>query len=100
MKQVLLVAGVDYEFKGVDFRELADNRRRLLDRRNTARVDLRFVTMDVRAGEVEVRDITFPGGKRTETVTSTKPFSPVTRASCRRAPASPPFTPRYAPAPC
>lgn len=81
MKQVVLVAGVDYEFKGVDFRQLADNRRRLLDRRNTARADLRFVTMDVRAGEVEVRDITFPGGKRTEAVTSSKPFTPVGRAS-------------------
>lgn len=81
MKQVVLVAGVDYEFKGVDFRQLADNRRRLLERRNTARADLRFVTMDVRAGEIEVRDITFPGGKRTEAVTSAKPFTPVGRAS-------------------
>jgi hypothetical protein len=81
VKQFVLVAGVDYEFTGVDFRQLADNRRRLLERGNTARADLRFVTMDVRAGEVEVRDVTFPGGKRTETVTSTKPFTPVTRAS-------------------
>ncbi|KQX61746.1 hypothetical protein [Angustibacter sp. Root456] len=81
MKQYLLVAGVDYEFSGVDFRQLADNRRRLLDKRNTARVDLRFTTMDVRSGEVEVREVTFGTGKRVETVTSSKPFTPVTKGS-------------------
>ena len=81
MKQYLLVAGVDYEFSGVDFRRLADNRRAWLDRHNTARADLRFTTMDVRSGEVEVREVAFGTGKRVETVTSTKPFTPVTPAS-------------------
>lgn len=81
MKQILLVAGVDYEFKGVDFRSLADNRRKLLERKNTKHDDLRFITMDVRAGEVEVREITFPSGKRTENVKTTTPYTPVTKAS-------------------
>jgi hypothetical protein len=81
MKQILLVAGVDFEFHGVDFRSLADNRRALLERKNTKHDDLRFITMDVRSGQVEVRDITFPSGKRTETVASTTPFTPVTQAS-------------------
>lgn len=81
MKQYLLVAGVDYEFSGVDFRQLADNRRRWLDKRNTAHVDLRFTTMDVRSGEVEVREVTFTSGKRVEIVASSKPFAPVTAAS-------------------
>jgi hypothetical protein len=81
VKQILLVAGVDYEFTGVDFRSLADNRRKLLDRQNTKHDDLRFITMDVRSGQVELRDITFPGGKRTENTKTTTPFTPVDRTS-------------------
>ncbi|MBO0901166.1 hypothetical protein J1G43_14465 [Cellulomonas sp. zg-ZUI22] len=81
MKQYVLVAGVDYEFKGVDFRVIADRRRAWLERRNTKKEDLRFVTMDVRSGEVQVRTVTFAGGRRTEAVTATKAFTPVTRAS-------------------
>lgn len=81
MKQFLLVAGVDYEFKGVNFRQLADNRRRFLERQNTAKADLRFVTMDVRSGQVETREVTFPGGKRTESVSSVTPFATVGPAS-------------------
>ena len=86
MKQFLLVAGVDYEFKGVNFRTLADNRRRFLERRNTAKADVRFVTMDVRAGQVEIREVTFPGGKRNETVSSTTPFATVGPASYQTLP--------------
>ncbi|ROS75458.1 hypothetical protein [Cellulomonas sp. PhB143] len=81
MQQVVLVAGVDYEFAGVDFRVFTTNRRRFLERRNTAREDLRFVTMDVRTGETEIRDVTFPGGRRTEAVSVTRSHDPVTRAS-------------------
>lgn len=81
MKQILLVAGVDYEFTGVDFRSLADNRLKLLDRKNTKHDDLRFITMDVRSGEVVVREITFPGGKRAENTKTTTPFTPVGRTS-------------------
>lgn len=81
MKQILLVAGVDFEFSGVDFRLLADNRRKFLGRKNTKHEDLRVITMDVRSGEVEVREITFPGGKRTENVKSTTPFTTVSKAS-------------------
>lgn len=81
MKHYVLAAGVDYEFKGVDFRVLANSRRSWLEKQNKKKEELRFVTMDVRTGEIEVRTITFPGGKRLETVTSTKAFTPVTRAS-------------------
>jgi hypothetical protein len=81
VKQVLLVAGVDFEFAGVDFRSLADNRRRLVERRNTAREELRFTTMDARSGQVEVREVTFPAGKRSESVTTTTPFTAVGRTS-------------------
>lgn len=81
MKQIVLVAGVDFEFHGVDFRSLCDNRRKLLERKNTKKDDLRFITMDVRSGEVEVREITFPGGKRAESVKTTTPYTAVTQAS-------------------
>lgn len=81
MKQFVLAAGVDYEFKGVDFRVLADSRRRWLEKQNTKKDELRFTTMDVRSGEIEVRNITFPSGKRVELVRSTKPHTTVTRAS-------------------
>lgn len=77
MKRYLIVAGVDYEFKGVDFRSLADNRRRRITRDNSAKQDLQFIVIDFRAGEVAVTDVTYPGGKKSETTSSTKPFAPV-----------------------
>ena len=86
MKEFLLVAGVDYEFKGVDFRQLANNRRKFIERKNTAKTDLRFTTMDVRTGQVEVRDVTFTGGTRSETVTSTTPFATVGPSSYQTLP--------------
>ncbi|WP_456824966.1 hypothetical protein [Cellulomonas sp. P5_E12] len=81
MKQYVLVAGVDYEFKGVDFRVIANSRRTWLEKQNKSKDDLRFTTMDVRTGEIEIRTVTFPGGKRVESVSSMKVFTPVTRAS-------------------
>jgi hypothetical protein len=94
VKQILLVSGVDYEFKGVDFRELANNRRKFLLKKNTKHEDVRFTTMDVRAGEVEQREVTFPGGKRTETVTSSKTFDPVGKASYDMTGGHPTFKPK------
>ncbi len=81
MKQIILIAGVDYEWHGVDFRVLCTNRRKVIERANTAKAPLRFITFDVRKGEVEVREVTFATGKRVETVSSTTPFDPVTPAS-------------------
>src|SRR4051812_29819241 len=81
MKRYVLIAGVDYEFKGVDFRSLADNRRKAITRNNAARADLQFTTIDFRAGEVSVTSVTYPGGKKTETTTSTKPFTPIGKSS-------------------
>jgi hypothetical protein len=49
--------------------------------RNKAKEDLRFITMDVRTGEVEVRDVTFPGGKRVEAISRSKPSDPVDPAN-------------------
>jgi hypothetical protein len=77
----IIVAGVDWEFAGVDFQVLATNRRRYLTRRNTAKADLRFLMMDVRAGQVTRVDVTYPGGTKTETATVVATFDPVTRAS-------------------
>lgn len=81
MLQIILVAGVDYEWHGVDFRVLCANRRKVIERANTARAPLRFTTFDVRKGEVEVREVAFVKGKRVESVSSTTPFDPVTKAS-------------------
>jgi len=77
MKHYILVAGVDYEFHGVDFRVLADNRRKLLTQANSAKADLRFTTFDFRAGTVVVTNVTYPGGVKTESASQTTPFKPI-----------------------
>jgi hypothetical protein len=81
MKQYVLVAGVDYEFKGVDFRRLSDNRRQRIVAANAARTNLRFTTIDFRAGEVVVTDVTYPAGKKVETSSRPQTFTAVTRSS-------------------
>lgn len=81
MKQFVLVAGVDYEFKGVDFRLLCDNRRKRLTAANTAREDLKFTTLDFRSGVIDVTMVTFPDGSKVETTSRTATFAPVNRGS-------------------
>lgn len=73
MRTHILVAGFDYEFKGVDFRLLCDNRRKRTVAANKSQEDLRFVTIDFRQGKIETREVTYPSGKKTESVSDTTP---------------------------
>lgn len=81
MDRFIFVAGVDYEFKGVDFRIFADNRVKRHIAANTSQTEQRFDVFDVRRGEVATTEVTFPGGKKAEKKTLTTPFNPVTRAA-------------------
>jgi hypothetical protein len=80
VNQFVFIAGIDYEFHGIDFRAYADNRMRRMLNANRARTDLRFQILDVRSGEVVTNEVTYPGGKKTETVTKQTPFRALTRA--------------------
>jgi hypothetical protein len=83
-KNVILVAGVDYEFKGVDFRLFCDNRvKRLLASNNKSKDDMTFQIFDFRKGEVVTQETTFPGGKRTDKITklSPSPFKAISKAN-------------------
>ncbi|MES1240950.1 MAG: hypothetical protein ABUT39_04965 [Acidobacteriota bacterium] len=86
MKQVVLVAGVDYEFKGVDFRVFCENRMKRLIASNKKKEDLTFILFDVLKGEQVTREVTFPGGKQTIKATplSPSPFHAVTKANYNR----------------
>jgi hypothetical protein len=66
MKHIILVAGVDYEFKGVDFRVFCDSRVKRILARNTKKEDLTFQIFDFRRGEVATHEFTYPAGKRVE----------------------------------
>jgi hypothetical protein len=83
MKQVVLVGGMDYDFKGVDFRVFCDNRMKRLKNANTKKEDLTFTILDVRRGEQETHEITFAGGKPTTKVTKVTPapFSTLSKAN-------------------
>ncbi|MGA4538446.1 hypothetical protein ACPA54_00460 [Uniformispora flossi] len=81
MKQFVLVAGVDFEFQGVDFRSLCDNRRKRIVAANTAKVELRFTTMDFRSGEVVRTDVAYPSGAKVETSKTIAKFDPVGKSS-------------------
>jgi hypothetical protein len=80
MKRFVLVGGYDYERKGVDFRIFCDSRVKRMIAANTAKEDLSFQVFDVRRGEVVTRDVTYPGGSRSESVARTQPFDPITAA--------------------
>ncbi len=80
MKQHILVAGVDYEFHGLDFRQRGENLRARLTLANTMKTELRFTLFDARAGEKVVTDVTYPAGKKVETSVRSTPFRKVTPA--------------------
>jgi hypothetical protein len=84
VRQLLLVAGVDYEFKGVNFRIFADNRMRRRLRANRAREELTFHIFDFRAGAVDRHTVTYPGGTRTTTVDRPSSFDPIGKANYDR----------------
>lgn len=80
MKRFILVAGVDYERKGVDFRIFCNSRVKRMVAANTAKEELIFEIFDVKAGEVVTRKFTYPSGKRSESTSKTGSFDPVTRS--------------------
>jgi len=86
MRQFILVAGVDYEFNGVDFRLFCDNRMKRLAARNKKNEDLTFRILDVRKGEVTTHELTFPMGKRVEKITklTPSPFKGISKANYDR----------------
>jgi hypothetical protein len=83
MKHIILVAGVDYEFKGVDFRVFCDSRVKRILARNTKKEDLTFQIFDFRRGEVATHEFTYPAGKRVEKKTklTPSPFKSISRAN-------------------
>ena len=86
MKQYILVAGVDYDFKGVDFRLFCNNRmKRTLDG-NRAKEDMTFQIFDFRKGEVVTHEITYTGGKQVGKTTklSPSPFKSISKANYDR----------------
>jgi hypothetical protein len=84
MKRFVLVGGFDYERKGVDFRIFCNNRVKRMVAANTAKEDMSFQVFDVRRGEVVTHDVTYPGGKKSESVTKTQPFAAITAANYDR----------------
>lgn len=81
MRRYVLVAGVDYEFKGVNFRIFCDSRMKRLIAANRAKEDLTFVTLDFRSGQIVTRTVTYPGGTKVESVSTDSTRSAVTRAN-------------------
>lgn len=61
-----MVAGVDYEFKGVDFSIFCRSRIKKIIAKNTAKTDLHFTTFDIRKGMVSVLEVTYPSGSKSE----------------------------------
>ncbi|GIM29979.1 hypothetical protein CPJCM30710_26450 [Clostridium polyendosporum] len=86
MKQFILVAGVDYEFKGVDFRVFCDNRMKRILLANRVKEEMTFKIFDFRRGEVVTHDITYPGGKQATKTTklTPSPFKSISRANYDR----------------
>jgi hypothetical protein len=81
MKHYVLVAGVDYEFKGVNFRIFCDSRMKRIIAANKAKDDLKFITFDFRAGEIVTRDVAYPSGKKTESVSKVTRNPAITKAN-------------------
>jgi hypothetical protein len=83
MRTHILVAGVDYEFSGVDFRIFCNNRMKRLVAANKKQEDLTFQLIDFRRGEVLTHEVSYPAGKKTETTKplSPSPFKPISKAN-------------------
>src|SRR5688572_30060589 len=86
MKQFILVAGMDYEFKGLDFRIYCDNRIKRTLANNKKKEDMRFHIFDFRRGEVVTKEVTFHSGKRIEKITklNPSPFKSISKANYNR----------------
>lgn len=83
MKHFILVAGVDYEFKGVDFRIFCDNRVKRILAANKSKDDMTFQIFDFRRGEIVTKERLFVGGKPTDknTKLTPSPFKAVSKAN-------------------
>lgn len=81
MKRYIFVAGVDYEFKGVNFRIFCESRVKRIVNANRAKEDLTFIILDFRSGEVITRGVAYAGGKKTETVSKDAPYSAISKAN-------------------
>lgn len=68
MKNVVLVAGFDYTFKGVSFRQIAENRMRRLLNANVKQEEMWFTLVDFAVPEVVTHAFSYAGGKAKETV--------------------------------
>lgn len=64
MKRFLLIAGMDYEFKGINFRGLCENRIKKLIHDNKSREEMYFKTFDFRKGEIEDCYVNYNQGKK------------------------------------
>ncbi len=81
MKRFIYVAGIDYEFKGVDFRIFANNRMKRRINSNKAKDELAFTIFDVHRGEVYTNSVTYPKGKKAEAPATTTPKAALTKAN-------------------
>lgn len=84
MKQYVLVAGVDYEFKGVNFRIFCDSRIKRAVNANRSKEDLTFTVIDFKSGEVITREVKYAGGKKSETVSKDARYSGISQANYNR----------------
>jgi len=78
MKRFILVGGFDYERKGVDFRIFCNSRVKRMVAANSAKEEMSFQVFDVGKGEVVTHDVSYPGGKKSESVARTQPFVAIT----------------------
>jgi hypothetical protein len=84
MKRYVFVAGVDYEFKGVNFRIFCESRIKRAVNANRIKEDLTFTIVDFKSGEVVTRKVTYARGKKTETVSKDARYSAISQANYDR----------------
>lgn len=82
-KRYIMVAGVDYDFKGVDFSIFCKNRIKRIIAKNTSKQALHFTTFDIRKGKQTVLDVSYPSGNKKETSSNPNPnkFKAVSKAN-------------------
>ena len=73
MTRIILVAGFDYTFRGLSYRQLCKNRMDFLLAANKKQEPLTFDIFDVAAGKLETHVITYPAGKMARDVQYEEP---------------------------
>lgn len=79
MKRIILVAGVDYGFKGANFRRRCENRMKFILNRNKSKENMTFEIFDFRSGEIITHTVTFPMGKKTVRTSILRSFEKITK---------------------